>query len=176
MEGTLRDFRNRNRLRWREAVRDPSCRSRCSLCQDDKPARAAVREPFLCTRRPVQASSRVASRSPRQRSLPRSPYACLLVQLNQELEAALDCLSLRSSSGKLHRAIHQCVVDFNIGSHELCSAHRPRASTITRCSSAIETGFNSEMLAPAAWAALFSSGALWPDITIIGVVCDFARM
>src|ERR1700735_985145 len=27
--------RNRYRLRWREAVRDPSCRSRCSLRQDD---------------------------------------------------------------------------------------------------------------------------------------------
>jgi hypothetical protein len=37
-KGPLRDFRNRNRLRWREAVRRPeaiSCRSRCSLCQDD---------------------------------------------------------------------------------------------------------------------------------------------
>src|ERR1700722_14465563 len=35
-EGALRDFRNRNRLRLREAVRDPSCRSRCSLCKDNK--------------------------------------------------------------------------------------------------------------------------------------------
>jgi hypothetical protein len=35
-KGPLRDFENRYRLRWREAVRDPSCRSRCSLRQDDK--------------------------------------------------------------------------------------------------------------------------------------------
>jgi hypothetical protein len=34
--GALRDFRNRNRLRVREAVRDPSNRSRRSLRQDDK--------------------------------------------------------------------------------------------------------------------------------------------
>jgi len=30
-KGPLRDFKNRYRLRWREAVRDPSLRSRCSL-------------------------------------------------------------------------------------------------------------------------------------------------
>ena len=54
--------------------------------------------------------------------------------------------------------------------------HRPNASTITLCSSAIDTGFRSEMFAPAACAALLSSGVLCPDITMIGVVADFARM
>src|SRR5580704_8423467 len=42
-EGPLRDFKNRYRLRWRETVRDPSIRSRCSLRQDDRwVARCAV--------------------------------------------------------------------------------------------------------------------------------------
>ncbi len=50
-----------------------------------------------------------------------SPDACLLAQLDKKLEAALDCLALRSSSGKLHCASHQCIVDFNISPHELCS-------------------------------------------------------
>src|ERR1700678_942790 len=57
---------------------------------------------------------------------------------------------------------------------ERCS-YRARDSTITLRSSAIETGFRSEMLAPAAWAALLSSGVLWPDITMIGVDADLAR-
>jgi hypothetical protein len=63
-----------------------------------------------------------------------------------------------------------------LGSETRSFVHRPRASTITLCSSAIDTGLSSEMFAPAAWAALLSSGVLWPDITIIGVVADFARM
>src|SRR5208337_370554 len=41
-------IQNRYRLRWREAVRDPSYRSRCSLRQDDRRGRSreAVRDPF----------------------------------------------------------------------------------------------------------------------------------
>jgi hypothetical protein len=42
LAGEAQVHENRNRLRVREAVRDPSCRSRCSLCQDDGQALAML--------------------------------------------------------------------------------------------------------------------------------------
>jgi hypothetical protein len=53
-KGPLRDFRNRHRLRSREAVRDPSCRSRCSLRQDDRKSQR-IRK-FLVGQRMLTAS------------------------------------------------------------------------------------------------------------------------
>src|ERR1700675_4255877 len=68
---TASRFQNRCRLRLREAVRDPSCRSRCSLRQDDKRSACDRRWRLATVGSDMGNSIKVilASGSPRRRQL-----------------------------------------------------------------------------------------------------------